>query len=532
MVPVQKGAAAVAAEAAAAAVDTHAPPALPGMPSTNELLEVQPNREISVVLQDGSSREMVVDSRLDVYELAYMIAEEIRSEHAYVMEPDDFGPLRSVELLDHQSSLASQQIPLSAKFCVRKTGIVDDFVKVNDIYDNHFLFVVLPSWTGDLLVKDPSTGAWHAVRICLLAGKLLAMSPNDPTLAEAAVLLCDVMSIFSAPDACEDEGWGECAFAVALSSSEEMHFLAKNPEECGAWCALDGWCGFYRANPLLDSSEGFSARLFESGPVVDDVAAWLGVARQARQQPPSSDSSVEVEGTTSPRSLPSSPSDADRGAPPPLASGLESTSPRTAESVPVAPEPEPEHDDEEGDDDVDFLQGDTENSESSDEAVASVKRLQRSSSVEIMAVERLPSPKANSSTLPSAPAAPQPAHAPGMKPATAAAVAAIPSSGRRVSTSNSDESINRVALTQAATHGSPSSATGSPASRIKKFDWRKGSQESSRSARRRSMDGVSTTVEDDEEPDPITAPRNAALQASPPKVTPSYTHNTAHPPTH
>ncbi len=247
-------------------------------------LEVQPNREVSVVLRDGSLRDMVVDSRLDVYELAYMIAEEIRSENAFIISPDDFGPHRTQELLDHQSSLASQQIPLSAKFSIRKTGIVDDFVKECDIYDNHFLFVSLPHQDGQVLIKDEA-GAWRHIHLQVFAGKLCCVSSEDHTTVLALVLMRNVLSIYHSSPENVDPQLSDFAFSVALSGDRELHFLASSPDACDEWCDLDGWCGFNCNNVLLDPTEGFSWKLYDFGSAVDNVAVWLGLPELPAQAP-------------------------------------------------------------------------------------------------------------------------------------------------------------------------------------------------------------------------------------------------------
>jgi hypothetical protein len=237
-------------------------------------LDVQPNREITVTLLDGSFREMVVDSRLDVYELAYMIAEEIRSENAFVISPDDFGPSRSLELLDHQASLASQQVPLSARFSIRKTGIVDDFVKECDIYDNHFLFVSLPELEGRVLVQDES-GGWREIGLRLFAGKFCCVDENGIILA--CVVMRHVLSIFRTPPEVVDPVLADFAFTIALSGDRELHFLADSLDVCDEWCDLDGWCGFNCNNLLLDPTDHFSWKLYEFGKPVDNAVSWLGV---------------------------------------------------------------------------------------------------------------------------------------------------------------------------------------------------------------------------------------------------------------
>ena len=103
--------------------------------------EIVPNREISVIMKTGKKRQMIVDENLDIYELSYMIAEEIGSENCTIMSGKDTGDDREVELLDHQLSLKAQNVPKNATLLIKKTGITDEYMGINDIYDNHFLFV-------------------------------------------------------------------------------------------------------------------------------------------------------------------------------------------------------------------------------------------------------------------------------------------------------------------------------------------------------------------------------------------------------
>ena len=265
-------------------------------------LEVQPNREVTVMLVDGSLREMVVDSRLDVYELAYMIAEEIRSENAFIISKDDFGYNRQLELLDHQSSLASQQIPLSARLSVRKTGIVDDFVKECDIYDNHFLFVTLPTLEAKVLVKDPA-GAWRSIRLRMFAGKLCCVADENADEILAVVVMRHVLSIYhSVPEAVGGGPLADFAFTVTLSESREMHFLANTTESCDEWCDLDGWCGFHCNNQILDPTDQYSWKIHECGSVVDSPFAWLGISPDAVLSPRSREGSQSM---TQQQTLPS-----------------------------------------------------------------------------------------------------------------------------------------------------------------------------------------------------------------------------------
>jgi hypothetical protein len=244
--------------------------------SSNTGLEVQPNREVAVSLLDGSFREMVVDSRLDVYELAYMIAEEIRSENAFIISPDDFGPFRSLELLDHQASLASQQIPLSAKFSIRKTGIVDDFVKECDIYDNHFLFVALPQLEGQVLVLDEAH-QWRVILLRVFAGKVCCIDLESENPILSCVAMRHVLSIYRTPPDLVDPMVADHAFSMALSGDRELHFLANSPDLCDEWCDLDGWCGFNCNNMLLDPTDHYSWKLYDSGAIVENAVSWLGV---------------------------------------------------------------------------------------------------------------------------------------------------------------------------------------------------------------------------------------------------------------
>lgn len=51
--------------------------------------------------------------------------------------------LALVELLDHQKTLRQHHIPGNAIYLLKKTGIVDDSVGENDIFDNHFLYVMV-----------------------------------------------------------------------------------------------------------------------------------------------------------------------------------------------------------------------------------------------------------------------------------------------------------------------------------------------------------------------------------------------------
>ena len=86
---------------------------------------------------------MIVDEELDIYELAYMISEEIGSEFVFVTNNKDHSADRDVELLDHQNTLQSQNIPKNATLLIKKTGITDEYMGINDIYDNHFLYTMV-----------------------------------------------------------------------------------------------------------------------------------------------------------------------------------------------------------------------------------------------------------------------------------------------------------------------------------------------------------------------------------------------------
>lgn len=57
-----------------------------------------------------------------------------------------------VELLDHQKALALQNVPPNALYLLKKTGIVDEYIGADDIYDNHFLYVQVRTWSDSILL--------------------------------------------------------------------------------------------------------------------------------------------------------------------------------------------------------------------------------------------------------------------------------------------------------------------------------------------------------------------------------------------
>ncbi|KAL6045721.1 Cytohesin-1 [Balamuthia mandrillaris] len=110
-------------------------------------------REIRLVLTDGSIQPLIIDANVIIYDLVYAIAEAVGSTNASLISGKDQSSFRKVELLDHQRSLAEQNIPDDALFLLKKTGIVDEFIGPNDVYDNHFLYVQLPQLEGTFLMN-------------------------------------------------------------------------------------------------------------------------------------------------------------------------------------------------------------------------------------------------------------------------------------------------------------------------------------------------------------------------------------------
>eukprot|EP00005_Dracoamoeba_jomungandri_P002400 CAMPEP_0174251030 /NCGR_PEP_ID=MMETSP0439-20130205/999_1 /TAXON_ID=0 /ORGANISM="Stereomyxa ramosa, Strain Chinc5" /LENGTH=666 /DNA_ID=CAMNT_0015331253 /DNA_START=35 /DNA_END=2036 /DNA_ORIENTATION=+ len=116
--------------------------------------EADYDTEIRLLLTDGSIQPLIIDANVDIYDLVYAVANEIGSSNAHLISSFDHDEFRQVELLDHQKSLAEQHIPEGAMFLMKKTGIIDDYIGPDDIYDNHFLYVQLPKLEGTLLMND------------------------------------------------------------------------------------------------------------------------------------------------------------------------------------------------------------------------------------------------------------------------------------------------------------------------------------------------------------------------------------------
>lgn len=160
--------------------------------------------QINLLLQDGSIQPLIVDPDVEIYDLVYAVAHEIgtprpchgtihcipdqpphivaaqgrgmhsrsrpstrtprvevrrllsfvRESSANILMVTMWGG--AVELLDHQRSLRQHQLPKSAMFVLKKTGIIDDHIGEDDIFDNHFLYAMVRRLV--LFIKAPDLG--------------------------------------------------------------------------------------------------------------------------------------------------------------------------------------------------------------------------------------------------------------------------------------------------------------------------------------------------------------------------------------
>jgi len=202
------------------------------------------------------------------------------------MSDEDFSPNRKVALLNHQKSLVSQNVPLSAQFLIKKTGVVDDFVKENDIYDNHFLYVVLPFLTGSILMQDDG-GEFRMMHLHVFGAMLwFSVSSGDQREVLCSFHMSDVDSISSSSDLCDEHPLLEEYLFTIHVGERRINCVSKSLQSCISWRDVDMWCDFYTPNVLVDpdAKEMDNEIVKIECDVVFDVYEWLGLERKVHDK--------------------------------------------------------------------------------------------------------------------------------------------------------------------------------------------------------------------------------------------------------
>lgn len=247
--------------------------------------------QINLLLQDGSVQPLIVDPDVEIYDLVYAVAHEIGSRNAFQITSLDQDPSRRVELLDHQRSLRQHQLPKSAMFVLKKTGIIDDHIGEDDIFDNHFLYAMLPEAEGYLLKhvtgppplskKRDTAGLFSARRrwrkqfFAIKANNLfffpshhdlspLGFIPLGSIAAVGRIPAPTTSSSSSAPSSSEraeeERALHECAIRIRVAGPTDdataavvVHLLADTPADADRWIRLlRSWRQFFALESFAD----------------------------------------------------------------------------------------------------------------------------------------------------------------------------------------------------------------------------------------------------------------------------------------
>jgi hypothetical protein len=206
--------------------------------------------------------EFIVEEDVALYGLAYALAGEIGAAAIDALADEDFLPTRRVDLLDHRRSLGELRVPATAEFCIKNTG-VDAPADADPLFDNHFLFVVLPRLSA-------------AVHLCVLldAGVLVrceaALEGPCVTLRPAAAADDDKTTYVYLS---EERGWPRPVVRTA-SAVDVMH-LAALPGAAGAAPQTDTTLVVEARNTTASPL----ALVFETSRAAalwaDELARWL-----------------------------------------------------------------------------------------------------------------------------------------------------------------------------------------------------------------------------------------------------------------
>lgn len=211
---------------------------------------------VTVALADGTTQKVSINPSWEVYDLVYALGEELGSHRVPIITPFDSGEDRRIELLDHQKSYAQQKLPENVTLLLKKTGIVDDFVGPDDIYDNHFLYVQLPFMESFAYIGDHRTpsslsllSSWRRVWITMKIDKLLFFE-SDSSMRPLATL--NIFYLLSAEMTTTSTDPHDPCRIVLKTKTASIHLRADNPTQAQKWVQLiNDWVPFWTAQNAI-----------------------------------------------------------------------------------------------------------------------------------------------------------------------------------------------------------------------------------------------------------------------------------------